>query len=91
VAIDYDAIFGGDTYDPCLIVKTFRPVYMKLLAEGQVQRVKFRDRDVEFAKTDASGLAGLIRQMESECAAMTGRRTNFAITAGGRVDRGWPL
>lgn len=84
MAIDYVALFGGDTYDPCLAVKTLRPVYIKLMAEGGIQRVTFRDRTVEFSKTDGAGLQALLRQMESECAAKSGRRTRFAITAGTR-------
>lgn len=85
MAIDYTALFGVDEYDPCLIVRTLRPVYMKLLAEPGVQRVTFRDRTVEYQKTDLSGLATLLRQMVSECEAKTGRRSNFAITAGARL------
>lgn len=84
MAIDYDALFGGDTYDPCEIVKKLRPAYMKLTFEGTVQRVTFRDRTVEFAKRDSTDLQGLLRQMEAECAAKTGKRTRMAITAGAR-------
>lgn len=91
MAIDYDALFGGETYDPCAIVRALRPAYMKLLAEGSIQRVTFRDRTVEFKAADREGMLAIIRQMESECAAKTGDRTRFAITAGGRVDRGWTL
>lgn len=82
--IDYELLFGGDDYDPCLIWKTFRPVYMKLLLEPGVQRVTFRDRTVEYQKTDAKGLEAMLRQMASECAAKTGNRSRFAITAGAR-------
>lgn len=89
MAIDYDALFGVDDYDPCAIVRALRPAYMKLLAEGSIQRVTFRDRTVEFKSADASGMIAIIRQMEAECAAKTGKRTNFAVTAGGRVDRGY--
>ncbi len=85
MAIDYVALFGGDTYDPCEVAKAIRPAYMKLLVEGSVQRVTFRDRTVEFGKRDTADLLGLLRQMESECAAKTGVRTRFAITAGARV------
>ena len=34
MAIDYDALFGGDTYDPCEILKKLRPAYMKITVEG---------------------------------------------------------
>lgn len=84
MAIDYDALFGGDAYDPCEILKKLRPAYMKIMVEGSVQRVKFRDRDVEFGKMDASGLERLIVRMEGECAAKCGKRVRFAITAGAR-------
>lgn len=85
MAIDYVALFGVDEYDPCLIFRTLRPVYMKLLAEPGVQRVTFRDRTVEYQKSDASGLANLLRQMQAECLAKSGKRSNFAITAGARL------
>lgn len=84
MAIDYEALFGGDSYDPCEVAKKLRPAYMKLLVEGSVARVTFRDRTVEFAKRDTSDLRALLRQMESECGAKSGKRTQFAITAGAR-------
>lgn len=84
MAIDYEALFGGDAYDPCEVAKKIRPAYMKLIVEGTVQRVTFRDRTVEFAKRDTADLLGLLRQMESECSAKSGVRTRFAITAGAR-------
>ena len=84
MAIDYTALFGGDTYDPCEIEKALRPAYMKLLAEGGIQRVTFRDRTVEYAKADAAALGSILAQMESECKAKTGGRSRMAITAGSR-------
>lgn len=82
MAIDYEVLFA-EPYDPCAILAQLRPVYMKLVVEGAgAQRIKFRDRDVEFGARDSKGLATMIRQLESDCAAKTGRRTNMAITAG---------
>ncbi len=85
MAIDYDTLFGGETYDPCAVLRVLRPAHMKLIVEGSIQRVTFRDRTVEFGKRDTADLASLIRQMESECAAKNGVRSRFAITAGARI------
>lgn len=85
MAIDYDALFGGDDYNPCDALKALRPVYMRLTVEGAgIQKVKFRDREVSYGTGDIKGLAALIRQLESECAALSGRRSQRAITAGYR-------
>ena len=86
MAIDYDALFGGEQYDPCAALQAIRPAYMKLRIEGGIQRVTFRDRTVEMSKPDLVALAQLIAQLESECAAKSGRApSRFAITAGSRI------
>ena len=87
MAIDYDALFGGETYDPCAALKALRPVYMQLRAEGGVRRVRFRDRDTEFTVADVEGLSSLISQLESECAAKSGRRTRRAAVGRFRMAR----
>lgn len=88
MAIDYDALFGSAEYDPCAALAALRPAYMKLRVEGGVQRVTFRDRTVEMSKPDMASLGALIAQLESQCAAKSGRGpSRFAITAGGRVAR----
>lgn len=85
MAIDYEVLFGGEEYDPCAALQALRPAYMKLRVEGGVQRVTFRDRTVEMSRPDIAGLGNLIAQLESECAAKSGRGpTRFAITAGSR-------
>lgn len=81
--IDYDLLFGGEEYDPCAAVRALRPALMKLRAQGQVQEVKFRDRDLKFGRADADDLQALVSQLESECAAKTGKRSpRRAIRAG---------
>jgi len=88
MAIDYEALFGGETYDPCAALQVLRPAYMKLRLEGGVLRVTFRDRTVEMSRPDITALSSLVTQLESECAAKRGRGpSRFAITAGGRVSR----
>lgn len=84
MAIDYEALFGTSDYDPCAVANAIRPAYMKLMVEGGVQRITFRDRTVEYAKADIGALGALLQQMESECRAKTGGRTRMAITAGTR-------
>lgn len=80
MAIDY-SVFTAEPYDPCAALAALRPVYMQLLAEGGIKRIKFRDRDTEFHQADAAGLAAVIRQLESDCGLPSNRR-NQAITAG---------
>lgn len=88
MAINYETLFGGETYDPCVVLQALRPAYMKLQMEGGVQRVTFRDRTVEMSSPDITALSALVTQLESECAAKNGRGPRrFAITAGGRVAR----
>lgn len=85
MAIDYEAIFGGETYDPCAALAALRPAYMRLRAEKSVARVTFRDRTVEYHREDIAELGTLIAQLESECAAKQGRsKPRAAITAGYR-------
>lgn len=85
MAIDY-TIFAAEPYDPCAALAAIRPVYMQMLVEGTVKRIKFRDRDTEFAPADASAVAALIAQLESDCNATTGAsKRRFAITAGARI------
>lgn len=85
MAIDYDALFGGETYDPCAALKVLRPALIKLKVEGQTTRVSFRDRTVEMKAADLSSLESLVNQLESECAAANGRLgPRRAITAGAR-------
>ncbi len=72
MAIDYDALFGGDDYSPCDALKALRPAYMKMVAGEGAQVVVFRDRRVEFAKPDLDAFKSLITQLEGECAAVKG-------------------
>lgn len=85
MAIDYDALFGSEEYDPCAVLVALRPAYMKLKVEKSVQRVTFRDRTVEYHASQLQELGNFITQLESECAAKRGRsRPRFAIQAGFR-------
>lgn len=85
MAIDYEALFGNVEYDPCEALKALRPAYMKMIAGENAQVVLFRDRRVEFQKTDLNAFSSLISQLENDCRAKNGlpaRRQ--AITAGFR-------
>jgi len=87
VAIDYDAIFGVDEYDPCEALKALRPAYVKLLTGEGYQRITFRDRTLEFQRAEIKELKSLISQLESECAAANGKSPKRrAITVGVRRD-----
>ncbi len=81
MAIDY-SVFTAEPYDPCAALNVIRPIYFKLILEPGIKRVTFRDRTVEYAPGDAKLLLGLINQLEADCAAASGKRRNFAITAG---------
>lgn len=82
MAIDYQALFGAESYDPCAALKALRPIYMQLVVGGGEQRIQFRDRDTWFHKGDLDGLAALIRQLEADCPAAKAAGRRFAITAG---------
>jgi gpW len=84
MAIDYEALFGGETYDPCAALQALRPAYMQARVEGMPSRVRFRDRDVEFKGTSVEEFASLIRELERQCAEKNGRSTGRAIQAGFR-------
>ena len=88
MAINFDAIFGVEDYDPCAALVALRPAYMKLSVGGSLARVSFRDRVTEWHRADLTALGQIIQQLESECAAKKGRpRKRFAITAGARTSR----
>jgi hypothetical protein len=91
--IDFEALFGGDTYDPCAALRALRPAYMALLTGGVEQTVKFRDRETTWSKTDLTAFGALIKQLEADCPAAnpSGTPRRFAITAGTRRDRGGPF
>ena len=89
MAINYEAIFGQDDYDPCEALRALRPVYMQLLTGQTEQKITFRDRDTWFFKADLPALQAMISQLESDCAAKNGtQRRRFAITVGARYARG---
>ena len=72
MAIDYDALFGAVDYDPCEALKALRPAYMKMVAGDNAQVILFRDRRVEFQKSDLGAFRALISQLEGECRAKNG-------------------
>lgn len=84
MAIDYDVLFGSDDYDPCAAVRALRPAYMKAMSTGTVSRARFRDRDVEFNSNNLAEFGNLMRTLEAECAAKSGRTSARAISAGFR-------
>lgn len=85
MAIDFEAIFGVEEYDPCTALAALRPAYMKLSVGGSLAEVSFRDRTVKYHRSDFTALGSLIAQLESECAAKRGRAPRrSAITAGYR-------
>lgn len=89
MAIDYEAIFGSEEYDPCAALVALRPAFMRMKSERSVQRVTFRDRTVEYHANQLGELGALITQLESECAMKRGRnKPRMAIRAGWRRDRG---
>jgi len=89
MGIDFETLFGTEEYDPCAALKALRPAYMKLLVGGQTARVSFRDRTVEYHRSDLTEFGALIKQLESDCAAAQGRPARRrAITAGSRYQRG---
>lgn len=97
MAIDYEVIFAPG-YDPCAVLAQLKPAYMKLMLEGgtgAATRIKFRDRDVEFAKQDLSGWEKVMNQLALECGKVTGVSARGAAVGRARVCnpcqswRGW--
>lgn len=74
MAVDFVTLVGGDTYDPCLLLKALRPIYYELLTATSERRVQYRDRDVWFQKADTTALLAVIRQLEIECPAANAAR-----------------
>jgi len=84
MAIDYDAIFGVEDFDPCAALMQLRPAYMKLVAGGPIARITFRDRTTEWHRSDLTAFGNVISQLEQQCMAKKGIRPRQAITAGFR-------
>lgn len=85
MAIDYQALFGVEEYDPCAALVALRPAYMQLMAGGRVEKVSFRDRETWFQRADLEEFGRLITRLESECAAKRGRpQGREAIRVGAR-------
>lgn len=85
MAVDFEAIFGVEDYDPCAALVALRPTYMRALAGQSVQKALFRDREVWNSAADLKEFGALIAQLEADCAARRGRPgRRFAITAGSR-------
>lgn len=83
MAIDYEAL----AEDPCEAVRVLRPLLLEQIVEGQVKRVEFNNRELEFHARDISNLKNLISELEDQCAEINGlprRRRKFAITGGYR-------
>ena len=76
MAIDYEAIFGQDEYDPCEALRALRPAYIRISAGESEQKITFE-------------MKALVAQLESECRAKNGQpKRRFAITAGARYTNG---
>jgi len=83
--IDFDAIFGVDPYDPCAALTALRPAFMQAQTVKKPQKVEFRDRSVWFYPDDLEAWRGVMRQLESDCAAASGKpRPRGAMVAGYR-------
>jgi hypothetical protein len=70
-----------DWSDACAVLEWLRPQYYKVLAGKQVLRVVYSGQEVFYSIANADKLAGLMRQLETECARKngsdTGRRRAF--------------
>ena len=78
MSVDWDAL---DYSDPCALLAALRPAYYRLLAGDAEQEIEGTDRRrVRFQQTDTKGLAAVIRDLEGQCAAKSGRRRRFAMT-----------
>lgn len=86
--IDFDALFGGEEFDPCAALQALRPAYFKAQTIKEPQKVEFRERSVWFYPADFKAWGNVMRQLESECAAKRGQAApRGAIVAGYRYQR----
>jgi hypothetical protein len=78
MAVTWEAL---DYSDPCALLTALRPAYYRLLAGEADLEIEGTDRRrVRFQQADIKGLAAVIRDLEAQCSAKTGRRRRFAIT-----------
>ena len=86
MAADWDAL---DYADPCALLATLRPAYYRLLAGEAEEEIEGTDRRrVRFQRGDLKGLAAVIADLESRCAAKSGKRRRFAMVGQVRPRRG---
>lgn len=73
-----------DWTDPCAVLTWLRPQYYKVAAGVSEVTLKHGDDSATFNQSSLSGLAAVMRQLESECAAKQGVRAGRrrAFTAG---------
>lgn len=77
MAVNWEAL---DYADPCALLAALRPAYYRLLAGEADFEIEGTDRRrVRFAQTDLKGLAAVIRDLEGQCSAKSGKRRRFAL------------
>lgn len=78
MAVNWEAL---DYSDPCALLAALRPAYYRLLAGEADFEIEGTDRRrLRFAQTDIKGLAAVIRDLEGQCSAKSGKRRRFAMT-----------
>jgi hypothetical protein len=74
---------GVDLKNPCEVWPILQGAYYKLLAGDTEVRVRFREREVELARSNLALLKAEIDRLKAECERKTtGRRGRYAIRAG---------
>lgn len=77
--VDWDAL---DYSDPCALLTALRPAHMRLIAGQSEFEIEGTDRRrVRFNRADIKALEAVIRELETQCAAKSGKRRRFAMQA----------
>lgn len=77
--VDWESL---DYSDPCALLQTLRPVHMRLISGQSEFEIEGTDRRrVRFNRADIKALENVIRELESQCAAKSGKRRRFAMQA----------
>jgi len=72
-----------DDFDPCAMLKVLRTAYYALLGGERVVKVKFGEREVQYAAANVNLMREEIGRLEAACAKKQGRSPKrFAIRAG---------
>ncbi len=69
--------------DPCVLVDKLDAILLALSTGGAVQKIEFRDRSTWFHQSNIQSLRDYRNEIAGDCATISGKANQFAITLGG--------